>query len=688
MSSTEKSVFIFAVVIFLVYSVQGRTLNGGEDDNCGPLPPPPQNARYMKDEKSNLVVRCNDDYYRHGNPYVKCLNATWVLNVKCYKRACGHPGEPINGDVNGANYQVGATVSYQCDECYYLEGDKERTCLNNETWSGKLPECKRITCDPLEGEELLFRSVFAYVSNHKCGSTMEFECNDGYKLVGQAEVFCRVNGTWSAKKPICQKTVSRLVSEKPDNTITPSPSSPSLPHHNVTSQCRGIDYPDGGMIVGDLPNEIYDVGHVLGFACFVKYKIVGPKEVTCQANGTWSPSPPSCKIFHCNEAQVPLGGYKVGGNRIGDQYEYFCEPSYKLIGTDVISCGGNGEWSDKPPICRPVCDDVKCKDGMQCQFDTDAKKPRCLCKQPEDCTAIFNPVCGSDGTSYNNECIMKSHACLTKTNLHVIASGSCIPGGICAIKPLSLCRGYFEVFYFNIERKECEKIVVGGCHESGWNGFETIEECQDTCQVSVSGKICARPAEKGPCENMQQRWHFDTSEGKCKQFQYGGCFGNQNNFQTEQDCLKICSQPNTTTGPTTEQSRPTTEQSGPTTEQPSSQKPCPPCSKKVTLCERLGTSDYVFAGKIMEESENELLMKPGDIHRDPKNLIPIAGLTMVRIAKSPTNPSCSCLPESMTGEIILTGDYIKQDDDTDDVILSISEKDHIGKYYGKKQLLC
>lgn len=59
---------------------------GGEDDNCGPLPPPPQNARYMKDEKSNLVVRCNDDYYRHGNPYVKCLNATWVLNVKCYSK--------------------------------------------------------------------------------------------------------------------------------------------------------------------------------------------------------------------------------------------------------------------------------------------------------------------------------------------------------------------------------------------------------------------------------------------------------------------------------------------------------------------------------------------------------------------------------------------------------------------------
>ena len=94
------------------------------------------------------------------------------------------------------------------------------------------------------------------------------------------------------------ETVSRLVSEKPDNTITPSPSSPSLSHHNVTSQCRGIDYPDGGMIVGDLPNEIYDVGHVLGFACFVKYKIVGPKEVTCQANGTWSPSPPSCKSKH------------------------------------------------------------------------------------------------------------------------------------------------------------------------------------------------------------------------------------------------------------------------------------------------------------------------------------------------------------------------------------------------------
>lgn len=36
------------------------------------------------------------------------------------------------------------------------------------------------------------------------------------------------------------------------------------------------------------------------------------------------------------------------------------------------------------------------------------------------------------------------------------------------------------------------------------------------------------------------RWHFDIKEKRCKQFQYAGSGGNQNNFLTQQECQHKC----------------------------------------------------------------------------------------------------------------------------------------------------
>lgn len=36
------------------------------------------------------------------------------------------------------------------------------------------------------------------------------------------------------------------------------------------------------------------------------------------------------------------------------------------------------------------------------------------------------------------------------------------------------------------------------------------------------------------------RWGFDAKSGKCIQFIYGGCGGNANNFQTQEECENKC----------------------------------------------------------------------------------------------------------------------------------------------------
>lgn len=44
----------------------------------------------------------------------------------------------------------------------------------------------------------------------------------------------------------------------------------------------------------------------------------------------------------------------------------------------------------------------------------------------------------------------------------------------------------------------------------------------------------------GPCRALIDRWGFNKKTGQCEQFDYGGCQGNGNNFETKVACEKRC----------------------------------------------------------------------------------------------------------------------------------------------------
>ncbi|XP_033333952.2 spondin-1 isoform X2 [Megalopta genalis] len=81
----------------------------------------------------------------------------------------------------------------------------------------------------------------------------------------------------------------------------------------------------------------------------------------------------------------------------------------------------------------------------------------------------------------------------------------------------------------------------------------SLEECkqqQAACVANIPScdftkeeaeHICSEPMKKGTCSGNILRAYFDKQEGRCRLFSYSGCDGNRNNFQTDQDCINVCS---------------------------------------------------------------------------------------------------------------------------------------------------
>ncbi|XP_020811194.1 papilin isoform X1 [Drosophila serrata] len=104
------------------------------------------------------------------------------------------------------------------------------------------------------------------------------------------------------------------------------------------------------------------------------------------------------------------------------------------------------------------------------------------------------------------------------------------------------CSGFTKKWYFDVDRNRCEEFQYGGCYGTN-NRFDSLEQCQSTCAISESIPACEQPVESGPCGGNFERWFYDNQTDICRPFTYGGCKGNKNNYPTEHACSYNCRQP-------------------------------------------------------------------------------------------------------------------------------------------------
>ncbi|XP_054471277.1 tissue factor pathway inhibitor a isoform X2 [Anoplopoma fimbria] len=114
---------------------------------------------------------------------------------------------------------------------------------------------------------------------------------------------------------------------------------------------------------------------------------------------------------------------------------------------------------------------------------------------------------------------------------------------LCALKDESgPCKATKDRFFFNVDTGHCELFEYGGCGGNA-NNFETLEACEETCVVSDDKNPCHLAEAPGLCRGLVTRYFFDSNSQQCKHFFYGGCFGNANNFRSMSECQAKCQNP-------------------------------------------------------------------------------------------------------------------------------------------------
>ncbi|XP_032073620.1 complement receptor type 2 isoform X2 [Thamnophis elegans] len=303
-------------------------------------PPPPdiQNGTHNNQKTgifpSGIFVKytCNPGYALIGEATLHCTNAgRWSSPApNCEGKSCGHPGEPEGGKllVTG-DFRLGSTVNYQCEEGYRLIGKSSRSCALFGKTVAWTDDLPYCQMTQCPYPQIKNGRIAAGISRtYKYNQKVSFECTVGYKMVGSREIYCQGDGTWDPPIPVCEQG------------------------------CVNPDIQNGRII---RPKANDQSVSTITFECDSGYTMKGNHTIRCQHGNTWdSPAPVCVRVVQCQQPPNIQNG--IHNNQetlfpIGMLVKYTCNPGYALIGEATIQCTDSGTWSS----LAPNCEEIECK---------------------------------------------------------------------------------------------------------------------------------------------------------------------------------------------------------------------------------------------------------------------------------------------------------------------------------------
>ncbi|XP_053399661.1 sushi, von Willebrand factor type A, EGF and pentraxin domain-containing protein 1-like isoform X2 [Mercenaria mercenaria] len=267
---------------------------------CAPLISPSNGSLFTDTNSTHTISTfvCSLGTSMQGEATSVCLNdATWS-SAEPVCVTCPSLSDPTSGNVTLFTDGLTTTAEYACASGYEVSGQSISTCLADGSWSYTTPEC--LCEDP---------SSFANGTVSSDGRDANFQCNVGYSLLGTSEITCNNNGTgWSEQFPECIK-------------------------------CNDVNAPSGGNVVFTSTG----IATVAGFLCDVGATLNGSTSLTCQVDGSWNGTTPSC--VSCEVLASPANGeYVMSTDGTTTTIQLQCNDGYEAAGTTNIECGTDGQW--------------------------------------------------------------------------------------------------------------------------------------------------------------------------------------------------------------------------------------------------------------------------------------------------------------------------------------------------------
>lgn len=387
--------------------------------------------RYVYNDQ--VTYGCNLGYKLVGQSVMTCLqNSSWSVKAPvCKPVSCGSPGSIEDGRVIGRDYILNSVVTYVCNPGFNLVGANERLCRETGKWTPNAPVCERVECStPPTIANGFFRGTdFLYQDN------VTYECDNGFSLVGTATLTCSSTAEWSPEIPFCEmilcprpplvehatyRNPNRLFFyrigskisyncnpgyEMSANSLNPRGEIECLNTglwEDSLPECQRISCPEPPAIQDG--KSVYDstkYRDTVVYQCDEGYSVKGKEQLTCQADGTWSGTPPNCLLKECKAPEYLLNGelnYKSLTPL--SVIRYTCNEGYTLVGQEIRRCLANLTWSGEEPSCQPVdCGQPEQIPNGELLFEDTHFKDTCTytCSRGYNRVGDRTRVCGKDG---------------------------------------------------------------------------------------------------------------------------------------------------------------------------------------------------------------------------------------------------------------------------------------------------
>ncbi|KAF8792623.1 Sushi like protein [Argiope bruennichi] len=313
-------------------------------------------------------VECSEGGEVEGNNFITCIGGSqWTALPRC---RCPAPklSYYLNATNDCSRKRIGENCNLQCKERRKVVGKNFIICQNNTLWS-PLPKCIQNFCLKLKLPAFLIYPEDC--STKSPGEQCKLECTEGGEFIGSSNITC-INGKKWSPLPKCtcpppnlnerliltENCSRKLIGQKCFLKCTEHFSFSGRNFTKCQNNTRWSPLPRcviNFCILPKLPKELIFAedcaSKVTGESCLLQCaragELIGSNKITCINITKWEPFPKcTCPAPFLEESLLTIEN--CNKKLIGEKCRVKCKESFKLLGSDFITCQENSRWSSSP----------------------------------------------------------------------------------------------------------------------------------------------------------------------------------------------------------------------------------------------------------------------------------------------------------------------------------------------------